>query len=175
MAFATLSDWIWSVFLNWVFKGKRWFCFAKNDVYCLHQLARLPSGHVVSCILQFCIARQIASHWLCVGKTRIFLPAQMPLTQCESPPFRGIWQSWVGFSDPLSHNPHSRVSKTHQPFFLQGLFSAVECDWFWKGGYTVWFSVLGCSDPLSVRSVAFCPLLAAALKTSLRGMDFASV
>ena len=33
------------------------------------------------------------------------------------------------------------------------------------------FSVLGCSDPLSVRSVAFCQLLVAALKTSLRGMD----
>ena len=31
------------------------------------------------------------------------------------------------------------------------------------------------SDPLSVRSVAFCLLLAAALKTSLRGMDFTSL
>ena len=73
--------------------------FAKNDgFYCLHQLVRLSSDNEVSCNgmnfnppfyeVHKLDKEQVLK--LGVGKTRIFLSAKMPLTQCESPPFRGI-------------------------------------------------------------------------------------
>ena len=59
----------------------------------------------------------------------------------------------------LSHNPFQ--FNTHQPS-SQGCSSLVRLDL--KRCYTIWFSVLGCSDPSPVRSVAFCMLAPASCR-----------
>ena len=75
-----------------------------------------------------------------VGKTSIFLSAKMPLTQCESPPFRGIWQSWVGFCDPLSHNPVPGFKHSPVMFSCRGCFPPLGETGSEKGLYDLFLS-----------------------------------
>ena len=101
-------------------------------------------------------------------------------TLCESLPFRGIRQSGVGFFLILYRICHHSIVYSPVPPWhdyhrsqedLQDYHRSQEDPrWSetgsWKG-YTILFSLLGCTTLSLVRSVAVCPLLAAALPTTL--------
>ena len=92
--------------------------------------------------------------------------------RCLLPMWKSTFQRYMTIMGRIYLILYRIISKLHgfqltSHFVLRRMFVAVEWDWVLKRGYTILFSVLGCSDPLSVRSVAVCLLLAAPLKTSL--------
>ena len=109
----------------------------------------------------FCISSQIASHfWLCVGIQDFTCRHRCLSPMWKSSDNQGIWFYPV-FSLIVNHYGSTHQSLCPSP----RMFCWLRVRWFLeKFVESLSFSVLGCSDPSPVRSVAFCMLAPASCR-----------